>query len=68
MVMAMWISLRLVDTAVVGHHNEFTGDRSQTVPYDSYVQVPVNHDFGEKFERDKYDGKFLGKYELHYIC
>ena len=36
-------------------------------PDESGVQAPVEHDFSEIFERDKFDGKFVGKGELHYI-
>ena len=28
----------------------------------------MKRDFSEKFEREKFDGGFIGKVELHYIC
>ena len=63
-----WRFLRPIDTSVVDPQNEFTWARSKTVPDDSDVRVPVKHDFSETFERDNFDGKFVGKGELHYIC
>ena len=29
--------------------------------------MPGKYDFSDTFERDKFDGKFVGKGELHYI-
>ena len=44
-------------TAVVGPQNEFIRSRSQTFRDDSDVQaVPVKHDFGETFYREKFYG------------
>ena len=54
----MWWNLRT--------NSQGLGD--QTVPDDSGVQeVPVKHDFNEKFEMEKCDGEFVGKGELYYI-
>ena len=39
-----------------------------TVPDGRDVQVPVKHEFSETFERDKFDGKFFVKGDLHYTC
>ena len=64
---ATWRLLRPIDTPAVEPQNEFTGDRAPSVPYYSDVQVPVKHDFSNTFERDKFDGRFLGKFELHHI-
>ena len=64
----MWHLLTPIDTDVVDPHNEFSRSRAITSPYDIDVQVPAKHDFSETFERDKIDGKFVGKGELHYIC
>ena len=64
---ATWRLLRPIDTPVVEPQNEFTGARAPTVPDDSDVQVPVKHDFSEAFERNKFDGKFVGKGESHNI-
>ena len=63
--MEMWRSLRPVDTHVVDPKNGFTRDTAKAVPYGSYVQVPVNHDFSETFNMEKFDGKCFGKGELH---
>ena len=63
----MWCFLRPIDISVIEPQNEFTGDRAPSVPYYSDVQVPVKHDFSNTFERDKFDGRFLGKFELHHI-
>ena len=46
---ATWRLLRPIDTAVVEPQNEFAGARAPTVPYDSAVQVPIKHDFSDKF-------------------
>ena len=62
---ATWCLLRPIDTPVVDSHNEFTGSREPTIPDDSYVQVPVKHDFSEIFEREKIDGEMFGKGEWH---
>ena len=32
---------------------------------ESDVKVPVKNDFSEVFERDKFNGKFVGKVQLH---
>ena len=54
-----WHLLRPIPTAVVESYNEFTGDRTPTVPDNSYVQISVKHDFSETFEREKFDGVLL---------
>ena len=63
-----WRFLRPINIAVVYPRNEFSGARSPRVPYDSEVQVLVKHDFSETFERDTFDGEFVGKGGLYYIC
>ena len=60
-----WRSLRPIDTPVVEPQNEFAGARSPTVPDDSDVQVPVNHEFSETFQSKEFDGKSVGKGERH---
>ena len=40
-------------------------DRSPKVPDDSKVRVPVKHDFGGTFYRYQFNGKTVGKSELH---
>ena len=45
--------------------NEFTGARAPTVPYNSDVQVTVQHDFSETFERETYAGNVFGKGGWH---
>ena len=52
---------------MVDNYNEFTGDREPALSDDSDVHVTVKHDFSETFERDKLDGKYIGKGELHNI-
>ena len=47
-----------------GGQNKFITAREPTVLDDSEVQVPVNNDFYEAFERDKFDGKKLAKVSL----
>ena len=64
----MWLLIIPIDTSMVYPHNEFTGAKAPKVPDESDVQVPVNHDFCETFERDNFDGKFVGKGELHSTC
>ena len=64
---ATWRWVVMINTDVVDPQNEFSGYMSLTVPYGSDVQVPVKHEFSETFERDKFDEKFIGKGELHYI-
>ena len=64
----MWCLLRPLNSAVVGPQNEFTGSRAPSIPYDIDVQVVVKRDFSERFDRDKFDGRFIDKVELHYIC
>ena len=59
--------LIVIDTVVVDPQNEFSGDRAPTAPDDSAVQVPVNHDFSDIFERDKFDCIFVVRGELYYI-
>ena len=54
----MWWSLRI----------NFRGLGHQTVPYGSDVKVTLKRDFSETFEMGKYDGGYIGKVELHYIC
>ena len=41
--------------------NEFAMVRAPSFPYNSKVQVPVNHDFSEKFDRGGIDRKELAK-------
>ena len=60
--------LRLINTAVVELQNELTGSRSPTVPDDSFIHVPMKHDFSEAFERENFDDNIFGKGELHSIC
>ena len=61
MVISMWHSLILIETPVVEPQNYFTVYRTPTVPDDSELQVPVNHEFSETFERETLDGKTVGK-------
>ena len=63
-----WRLLRPIDTAVGDPHNELSGARALTVPYDMEVQVLVNHDFSETFYREKFDGDFVGKSGLFSNC
>ena len=66
--MAMRSLLIPINTALLEPKKNLSGNRAPTIPDDSKVQVPVKHDLREVFERDKFDGKFVGKGELHYIC
>ena len=50
-------SLRLIKTPVVEPQNEFAAARAPKVTDDSEVQVPVKHEFSEKFEREKLNGE-----------
>ena len=43
---SMWRLIRLIEKPVVEPQNEFSVDRSPTVPDYSEVQVPVNCDLG----------------------
>ena len=52
---------------MVDPHNEFKVSRAPTVTYDSEVQVQVKNYFSETFEREKFDGKTVGKGELYNI-
>ena len=63
----MWRSLRRIETPVVEPYNKLVVSRATTFPYSSEVLVPVKHDFSETFEREKLDGKTVGKGELHNI-
>ena len=47
-----------------GGQNKFIAAREPTVLDESEVKVPVNNDFYETFERDKFDGKKLAKVSL----
>ena len=58
---AMWPFLRSIDTAVVDPQNKFAGARSQKFLDDSYIKVPVKHEFSETLEREKFDGKVFVK-------
>ena len=49
---ATWNLLRPIDTPVMGHQNKFSVARAPTVPDESEVQVPLNHDFSDTFERE----------------
>ena len=60
-----WHLLIPIDIEVMKPCIEFTGARKPTVPDNSYVQVPLNYNFIEIFERNKFDGKFVGKGEWH---
>ena len=64
---SMWRLLRQTNIAVVEPQNELAGARAPTVPDESDVQVLMKHEFSETFERDKFDGKFVHKGELHNI-
>ena len=50
---------------MVKTNNELSGSREPTVLYDSDVQVTVKYDFGETFEREKFDGNSVGNVEWH---
>ena len=50
---------------MVDTKNEFAVARTPTLTDDSKLQVTVKHDFSETFERDKLDGKTVGKGEFH---
>ena len=52
---------------MVEPYNKLVVSRATTFPYSSEVLVPVKHDFSETFEREKLDGKTVGKGELHNI-
>ena len=39
--------------------------RGKIVPDDRKVQVPVKHDLSEKFDREKFNGKTVGKCEFN---
>ena len=62
--MEMWRLLIPTNTDLLEPHKNLSGARSPTVPNDSEVQVPVKHDFREVFEREQFDGKFVGKGEF----
>ena len=47
-----WGGLRLIKTHVVDPQNEFTAARAPTFPENSEVQVTVEHDFSDTFERE----------------
>ena len=49
----MWCSLGPIVAPMVKTQNKFTGVRAQTIPDESDVQVPVQHDFSVTFERNK---------------
>ena len=63
--MATQCALITIKPPVVDSHNQFAPNRSQTVPDVSEVQIPKKHDFSETFERDKVDGKTVGKGEFN---
>ena len=64
----IWRLLRTINKAVVQPQNELSGARSPIVPYAGDVQVAVNHDFSETFEREKFGVKCFCKGEWNYIC
>ena len=47
----MWSMFRPIETPIGDPQNEFTAARAPTIPYESELQVPVNHYFSNKFER-----------------
>ena len=63
--MAMWSFLRPIDKPAVQTQNTFSRYKAPTDSYDIDVQVPVKHDFSETFQRDRFDGRFVGKGEWH---
>ena len=54
-----------IETPVMDPQNEFIQSRAPTIPYYSEVLVPENHEFGDKFERERLYGKTIGKCELN---
>ena len=63
----MWRSLRLINTPVVEPQNEFPVARAPTVPDTNEVQVSVNNDFSETFDREKFDVKAVSKGNFNHI-
>ena len=55
---------------MVEHQNEFTVARAPIVPDESEVQLPVNHEFSDIFEREQFDGRefVIGEFNNRVIC
>ena len=62
---ATWHTLRPIKNSVVEPQSELSQDKASTVPFESEVQFPVNHDFSDTFKRGGFHGETVRKGEFN---